>query len=132
MRPARSRHVALTVSDLEASVRWYRRVFELDEVRREESPDRRAAVLGIEGSPVQIGLVQHVGGPSGRFDPHVVGLDHAAWAVDTRAELDEWQRVFTADGVEHSPVVDLGHVAILNFKDPDGIALSLFWDAPST
>jgi hypothetical protein len=32
------------------------------------------------------------------------------------------------EAVVHSPIIDVGPVAILNLKDPDGIALSLFWD----
>jgi glyoxylase I family protein len=89
-------------------------------------------VLGVAGSPVQIGLVQHTGTGPQPFDPTTVGLDHAAWSVDTREELDDWEQMFAENGVAHSPIADVGQVAILNFKDPDGIALALFWDAPRT
>ena len=33
-----------------------------------------------------------------------------------------------ARGVDHSGVIDVPPGAILNFKDPDGIGLALFWD----
>lgn len=62
------------------------------------------------------------------FDPTVVGLDHAAWSVATRADLDRWQELLEARGIVHSAIVDLGVASILNLKDPDGIALALFWD----
>lgn len=35
-------------------------------------------------------------------------------------------------GVGHGGVVELPIGAILNFEDPDGIALALFWDSPAT
>jgi len=122
MRLDRVRHIAFTVRDLELSVRWYRDVFELDELRREVSDERSAAILGHPASRFQIGLVQHAMTGEHRFDPTTVGLDHAAWSVESRDELDAWERELTTKGVEHSPVADLGLVAILNFKDPDGIA----------
>ena len=43
-------------------------------------------------------------------------------------ELDEWAARFDAEGVTHSGAIDVPTGAILNFKDPDGIALALFWD----
>jgi len=131
MQLARVRHIAFTVRDLEQSVPWYRDLFELDEIRREVSEERSAAILGSPSSRLQIGLVQHSRTDQHRFDPTTVGLDHAAWSVESRDELDAWARELESKGVEHSPVVDLGPIAILNFKDPDGIALSLFWDAPN-
>ena len=132
MRLTRVRHIAFTVRDLDESVPWYRDLFDLDEIRREVSDERSAAILGSSASRFQIGLVQHAATGEHRFDPTTVGLDHAAWAVDSRDELDAWTRELSAKGVEHSPIADVGPVSVLNFKDPDGIALSLFWDAPST
>ena len=32
--------------------------------------------------------------------------------------------------LEHSGAVEVPPGAILNFEDPDGIALALFWDRP--
>lgn len=129
LRVARARHVALTVRNLEESARWYCEVFDLHEVFREEAPHRRAVVLASpDGWAMHIGLVQHSGTRDQRFDPTVVGLDCAAWSVAFREDLDRWQEFFEERGVVHSPVVDLGVAAMLNVKDPDGIALALFWD----
>jgi len=85
-------------------------------------------VLAAPGGEMQIGLVQHSGGDGERFNPKVIGLDHAAWSVAKREDLDAWEELLRAKGVIHSPVADVGAVAILNLKDPDGIALALFWD----
>ncbi len=124
-------HVALTLRDLDGSARWYQELFGLEVERREESPERRAVVIACSGGAMRIGLVQHAGMSDRPFDAAAVGLDHAAWSVATRDDLDRWQELLAARGVVHSPVVDLGAVAILNLKDPDGIALSLFWDEAS-
>ncbi len=129
LRVARARHVALTVRNLEESARWYSDLFDLHEVFREEAPHRRAVVLASpDGWAMHIGLVQHSGTLDQNFDPTVVGLDCAAWSVATREELDRWQEFLEERGVVHSPVADLGVAAMLNLKDPDGIALALFWD----
>jgi glyoxylase I family protein len=60
--------------------------------------------------------------------PSRVGLDHLAFSVETREQLDEWAARLSAAGVEHSGVAAIAPGAILNFKDPDGISLALFWD----
>ena len=120
--------MALTVRNLDESARWYCELFDLEEERREDSPNRRAVVLAAPGGAMHIGLVQHTGTPDHAFDPTVIGLDHAAWSVATRDDLHRWQELLEAKGIAHSSIVDLGVVAILNLKDPDGIALALFWD----
>ena len=121
--------MALTVPDLEAAVEWYVRVLGLEVLFDEEGGTRRASVLRFPDGPIAIGLVWHAGA-TGRFDPTVVGLDHAAFSVATRDDLVRWAERLDAEGVEHSGVVDAGPGAILNFKDPAGIALAIFWDKP--
>ena len=120
-------HVALTVRDLATSIEWYRRVLGFEEQFREEGDQRRACVLRFAGGGTSIGLVQH-GGGGAPFDPTVTGLDHLAFAVASAADLDAWARRLDDAGVAHSGAIEVPPGAILNFKDPDGIALSLFWE----
>jgi catechol-2,3-dioxygenase len=77
---------------------------------------------------IGVGLVEHIGHEDDSFDPRRLGLDHAAFNVGSREELDEWATRLTAAGIEHSGAIDVPPGAILNFTDPDGIALALFWD----
>lgn len=122
-------HVALTVSDRDASAAWYTTVLGLEELFREDGDERRACVLGFPGGGFAVGVVEHIGADSA-FDPRRRGLDHLAFSAASRAELDEWEVRLREAGVEHSGVVEIPAGAILNFEDPDGIRLALFWDRP--
>lgn len=122
-------HVALTVSDRDASAAWYATVLGLEELFREDGDERRACVLGFPGGGFAVGVVEHAGA-DGAFDPRRRGLDHLALSVASRAELDEWSTRLSAAGVEHSGAIEIPAGAILNFEDPDGIRLALFWDRP--
>jgi glyoxylase I family protein len=121
-------HVALTVTDLNASIEWYAAVLGFEELFREDGQQRRACVMRFPGGGQQVGLVQFLPVEERGFDPHRIGLDHLAFAVATRAELDAWAERLTAAGVDHSGAIEVPPGVILNFKDPDGIALGLFWD----
>ena len=123
-------HVALSVHDLELSARWYESVFDLDLQFDEPAANGRAAkVYRLRGTPTTLGLVAHAANDGTPFTPLTCGLDHAAFAVATRAEVDRWADELTAAGIEHSGAIDIPVGAILNFSDPDGTQLSIFWEA---
>ena len=123
-------HVALTVSDRDASAEWYGKVLGMGELFREEADGRRACVMCFPGGAYSMGLVEFVPNDQAPFDPHHRGLDHFAFTVDSREELDQWAQRFDEASVTHSGAIDFPHGAMLNFKDPDGIALALFWERP--
>ena len=69
------------------------------------------------------------------FDETRAGLDHLAFSVSAREELDGWaQRFSEAGDAAFSPAgiheLDPG-ATVLVFRDPDNIQLELFFD-PST
>ena len=71
--------------------------------------------------------------PAGdRFDEDRVGLDHLSFAVDSVADLEEMARTLDGLGVAHGGVKDIGLAHILEFRDPDNIALELFAWKPRT
>lgn len=58
----------------------------------------------------------------------VRGLDHLAFTVASLDELHRWANRLTAAGIAHSGFIDMPRGAIVNFKDPGGIALAFFCD----
>jgi glyoxylase I family protein len=121
-------HVALTVHDLETSATWYRDVLGFEEAFREDGDERKASVMRFDAGGFSVGLVEHARSGPDRFDPTIVGLDHLAFVVESLAALERWAERLTAAGVAHSGIVEIPPGAILNFSDPDGIALALFWE----
>ena len=114
--------MAITVSDLAESKEWYGRVLGWSPML---DGDDAGVVFSVGVLPggVLIGLRQYADGSGDRFDHRRTGLDHLAIEVGSADELPEWERRFaeqqvTYDRAQQTP---FGHV--LNFKDPDGIAL---------
>jgi glyoxylase I family protein len=125
-------HVELSVSDLDASSRWYCELLGAREVFRAE--DRAAALEACAIVEPKTGLVlaftRHDGTDRAPFTPRRMGLDHLAFAVDGEEALREWGRRLDELGIEHSPVRDYRYVKAITFSDPDGIALEFFWQKP--
>jgi glyoxylase I family protein len=96
-------------------------------------PDRarRKVFLRHDGLQARLGLTQHRDGGQEVFDETRVGLDHLAFAVADRAELDAWSTRLTAAAVVHSPVAAANSIpgaAVFVFRDPDNIQLELVVD----
>jgi glyoxylase I family protein len=126
-------HLGLTVRDVEVSADWYARVLGFQPVDRYASPggERRKVFLRHEGLRIRLGLTQHGQGSADVFDETRVGLDHLAFAVADREELDDWQVRLAAAGVGHSAIASANSIpgaAVLVFRDPDNIQLELFFD----
>jgi glyoxylase I family protein len=123
-------HIALTVSDAARSADWYAGVLGLRIVARfEEGEDRYKIILANPSGRVLVGVVQHRGTVPERFDERRLGLDHLAFAVSGRAELDAWAARLDSLGVPYSPVAPATldpRNAVLVFRDPDNIQLEFF------
>ena len=120
-------HVALSVKDLEVSIAWYVDVLGVTEEVRLEAEDRRWVILRLPGTAQQVGLVEHKAPGSG-FAPQNLGLDHVGFTVSSGEEMEAWAASFEERGVDSSGVIATPFGAMLHFKDPDGIALALFWN----
>jgi glyoxylase I family protein len=118
-------HVALTVSDLAASVAWYQRLVGSDAVLDENTGPFHHTVFALGGTLLGLhSFPDPVDGPS--FDPRRPGLDHVAFTVADRAELVRWGARLDELGVAYSEIVDAHYGSGISFKDPDGLALELF------
>jgi catechol 2,3-dioxygenase-like lactoylglutathione lyase family enzyme len=127
-------HFSITVTDLEASLAWYARVFAAQRVPMEfphyEREDTGYGVLLIEPrSGLAFGLHTNSGNDGTRFDEARTGLDHVGLNVATRAELDAWTAWLDELGIAHSGVRSGDQpfpFATVVFRDPDNIQLELF------
>lgn len=118
-------HLALTVSDLDASAAFYQRVFGVSPASELRGGNLHRRLFRLP-SGTNLGLTEHDPTTSESFTPFTPGLDHVGFAVDSRDELLVWAEHLTAAGIEHSGCVDAPYGIALSFKDPDGIALEFF------
>ncbi len=109
-------HVTLTVSDLDRSVQWYERLFDVA-FHRDESPGPfRRAVWLVEGQTL-VGLHEFPD-PSDTlpFDERRIGLDHLAFACRDRDELEQWELRLSELGIDNGgtsmPTTALGSLAV--------------------
>ncbi len=131
-------HVRLTVTDIARSRAFYDDVFGFP-VAYEMPADADAATREALGFLFG-GVIYNVGdglfglrpvaAGSDRFDEDRVGLDHISFALQGRADLDAAAAVLDERGIAHGGIKDIGGAFILEFRDPDNIALELF--APAT
>jgi len=119
-------HIDLTVSDCDRAAGWWRDVlgFTLVHRTRGESFETRSLV---HPTGVGITVMTHDGTPeTGALDERRVGLDHLAFKVANRDEMQRWVTHLEANGVTHSGILDIGYGPTLVFRDPDNIQLELF------
>lgn len=124
-------HVRLTVTDIERSRAFYESVFGWPVLI--EVPDNADAATRSRLGFLFGGVIYDLGGAliglrpvaDDRFDPDRVGLDHIAFRLNDKAELDSAAAHLDDLGIAHEPVKDIGPSYILEFRDPDDIALEL-------
>ena len=114
-------HVALTVTDLDRSERFYREVFDL--IRLVDFGVAR--VLLHRQTGFMLSVVTHEAGAHGPFSELNTGMDHLGFVAEGRDELVQWEKRFDELGVVYTPIRDLEFGSHLNFRDPDNIALEL-------
>jgi len=125
-------HVRVTVTDIDRSRAFYDDVFGwpvafeippgADDATREELGFLFGGVIYQLGDSL-FGLRPVA---TDAFDEDRVGLDHVSFAVTSRAEIDAAAALLDDKGIGHGGVKDIGPGFILEFRDPDNIALELF------
>ena len=119
-------HVAVTVSDLDRSREWYGRLLDSDPVLDEEADGFYHVVYALEGGSL-LGLHTHpTANEHPEFSEYRSGLDHVAFGVASRGELEKWQSRLDELGIQHGGIVDAPYGSGLSFRDPDNIALEFF------
>jgi glyoxylase I family protein len=117
-------HVALTVSDAERSAAWYRALLGLSEIMRHDEDELSMRVLASE--TVMIGVRQYRSVFAEVFDEFRTGLDHIAFAVGSRDDLEAWQARLSDRNIPFTPIADAPIGSVIVVRDPDNIQLE-FW-----
>ena len=121
-------HVSVTVTDIEASVAWYREVLGFSVLVEEEHRS------GTPGYGIVLGprdwsfcVTLHVY-PANEHQVSIgtrSALERVSFRVANRFRLEAWAIRLTDLGVDHDPIKDLGASSVLIFRDPDDIPLEL-------
>jgi glyoxylase I family protein len=82
------RHLAITVTDLDASVRWYESVFDVHPILDIPRPGGVGRLLAGADQQLIIALHQHETNDGGLFSETTTGLDHGGFTVPTRRDLE--------------------------------------------
>lgn len=125
-------HIRLNVTDIARSRAFYEEVFGLPvayELPSDADAETQAQLSFLFG-----GVIYKLGDsllglrPSGTdgFVEDRTGLDHVSFAVDSHSDLESAKAMLDGLGIPHSGVKDIGAGYILEFRDPDNIALELF------
>ena len=129
-------HVRLTVTDIDRSRAFYDDVFGLPVVYEvpPHADDATREQLGFLYGGVIYQLGDSLFGlrPVGKdtFHEDRVGLDHVSFTVGSVADLESAAAFLDSRGINHGGVKNIGPASILEFRDPDNIALELL--APNT
>lgn len=124
-------HVRLTVTDIERSRQFYESVFDWPVLL--EVPENADEVTRHQFGFLYGGVIYDLGGTllglrpvaTDRFHEDRCGLDHIAFRLASLDELETAAAHLDEIGIEHEPVKDIGPAYILEFRDPDNIALEL-------
>ena len=125
--PVRLNHAVLFVSDLEASVRFYRELFSMEVIARE--PRARAAFLRLPRSSNHHDLGLFGVGAREPRRRGEVGLYHLAWQVDTIDELASARADLITAGA-YGGESSHGATKSLYGADPDGNEFEIMWMLP--
>ncbi len=129
-------HLALTVTDLDASVEWYSRVFDVKPAMDVPHPGGVGRVLLNDDQSLVLVLHHHDTNDGEQFAETRTGLDHFGLLVSSREDLERWQDHLAEHGVERSaaadrpltqsPITDEFYGSVLTVRDPDNIAFEIF------
>jgi glyoxylase I family protein len=119
-------HIALTVTDLDASMNWYQELFRADRrpgklshYAREETGF--AEMLVETNTGLLIGLHHHNANQGEKFDESRTGLDHISFQVDGREALEAWMDRLDELNIPHTGIRTRpgGSYSTVVFRDPD-------------
>jgi glyoxylase I family protein len=118
-------HVAVTVTDLDRSVPWYTALFGSGPVLDEDTGPFRHVVYAVGGGLFGLHQFPELASREA-FEERRPGLDHVAFGVADRGELETWAKRLDQLGIAHGELKDASYGSGVSFRDPDNIALEFF------
>lgn len=118
-------HVALTVTDVVRSVKFYTDLFNFQKVAEfgtRSILNNGSVVLALTPPTHPSQAITN-----NQFNKNRIGLDHVSFSVASMADLESAIKTLDAHGVEHgaiTPPEGFG-IAILALRDPDNIQIEL-------
>ena len=124
-------HLSVTVTDIERSTAWYTEVLGFTKARDFERDGFRKVLLVHPSSGTVFGFTDHRDRGSGdAFSEFRTGMDHVAFAVADRAELQAWKARFEELSIDHSEITPSAVGELIAFRDPDNVQLEVFAPLP--
>ncbi len=114
-------HVAVVTADLDRFVAFYTRVFEMEEVFRENGPGLRHAILRIANGSSWLHPAEISGNRHAVASPQIFArghLDHIALTAQSSEGFEELRQRLLAAGASDGNVEDLGAFHSLWFRRP--------------
>ena len=123
---AGAHHVGFTVTDADRSAAWYQDLFEMQLLFSVDEDDVKLRVLAHPASEWILGVREYPQRPDGPFDEQRTGLDHLAFTVTSRGELEAWESELERRGIPCSPIKETHIGTLITLRDPDNIQLELW------
>ena len=119
-------HVELTVFDCDRAAVWWHEVLGFTLVHKVSTDAFEIRSL-VHPSGINVNVLTHTAtAEGGAFDERRVGLDHLAFQVSDRDELQDWVKHLDAMTVPNSGIIDIGYGPTVVFRDPDNMQLELY------
>ena len=128
IKPSKLGHLVIRVRDAQRSEEFYHGVLGL-EVRNRARGGKMIFFTSDPAIDHELAVAELGPDAVGPF-PEQVGLYHMAWELAGMDELKDAYRVVVEKGVEIAGYGDHGDVKGLYIRDPDGIEIELYVEAP--
>src|SRR4051812_42793373 len=109
-------HVAFTVRDVERSVAWYSDLLGMQQVLSVDTDDAKIRVLAHPASGWLLGLREYSAPEAAEFSEFRTGLDHFAFAVDSKEELSAWEGELESRSIPFTPTTESPIGTLIAFR----------------
>lgn len=122
-------HLKIPVTDVARSLDFYERVFGIKVTLSFSDDD--GVLRGLVGELPNLGGTLLALRDNPELAKALSGFDPISFAVQTKADVEEWAAYLDQLGIPHKPIAEAAIGYILIFNDPDGLELHIYsWETP--